>query len=313
MNKKALSFFLLLFFAANMIFANPFYSPPSDNSSQQPETEEEQKPTGKKIQDVRRVAPNKTIVKAQRTLSEKIADFFKIIHQEKNNNSSRSSVLWTFLSVSFLYGLIHAAGPGHRKTVIFSFYLTRVCPWWEPALMGIASAFLHGASTIVLMLIFKGVTGSIAQNSSDAAIYMEGFSYLILIISSAVLLIIAIVEFIRSKAGHTHKHLKNVNLIPFLLSGIYPCPGAILVLILSLTLDMLGLGIAVVLVMSLGMCVPITAAAYFAWAGKKGLFFFLKNREQLAATIASIFEVTGYACLLVISLFIALPFLKSLI
>jgi ABC-type nickel/cobalt efflux system permease component RcnA len=53
-----------------------------------------------------------------------------------------------------------------------------------------------------------------------------------------------------------------MSLETILLTGIYPCPGAILVLVLSLTLDITGIGILAVFAMSLGLSIPIIDSEY---------------------------------------------------
>ncbi|HOQ93535.1 MAG TPA: hypothetical protein PKW26_07965, partial [Treponemataceae bacterium] len=106
---------------------------------------------------------------------------------------------------------------------------------------------------------------------------------------------------------------KNISLSAFIFSGIYPCPGAVLVLILSFTLNIIKLGITSVLVMSLGMSIPILISAYIAWAGREGLFYFFKNKEGIISKLSFIIELLGYALLLAFSFYIAWPFLIGLL
>jgi ABC-type nickel/cobalt efflux system permease component RcnA len=53
---------------------------------------------------------------------------------------------------AFLYGILHAPGPGYRKTVIFSLYLARKAPAWEPAGTGSLLAVLYAGTAIVLLI-----------------------------------------------------------------------------------------------------------------------------------------------------------------
>ena len=175
---------------------------------------------------------------------------------------------------------------------------------------------LHGGTAIVLMLIFKGVSGSITANTNNLSTYMEGFTYALLIILSLIMIIKETIDFIKGcKNKNDNNEIKDtskIKLIPFLLSGIYPCPGAILILVLSFTLDILWIGITAVIFMSLGMALLIIFVAYLAWFGRKGLFISLKNNKKLFSKLSFSIEIIGYSILLIFSLYISLPFFISL-
>ena len=253
---------------------------------------------------VRVAAPNQNLVTRQMELRNKLAGYFR---SWKENHTQ--AVLWEILAVAFLYGVIHAVGPGHRKTVVFSVYLARSAPWWEPAGTGLLLSFLHGGAAIVLLLIFQGVSGAISGKADTVATYMEGFTMMLLIGVASVMVAQAVRELIH---GGTDNHNDKRSLGAILISGIYPCPGAILILILSLTLGITGTGILAVCAMSLGMSIPIIASAYLAWFGRTGLFLGLKKNEKKIGIISSTIALTGYLVLLVFSVYIALPFIVSL-
>lgn len=336
-------FCLLIIFTFSIfsLIANPFLSPniqdkPSSISeesqselaaeeitSEEINSEENQK-SGPKPVLVGKT--NKKLTVFQGDLREKIAGFFRSWENAQGNEKSK--ILWGIIGIAFLYGMIHAAGPGHRKTIVFSLYIARKSPWYEPLITGFLLAFLHGACAIILMLIFKGISGSIASNTNAYSIYMEGFSYLLIIIVALFLIIKESLEFIKESKNKNHsenliqdnqnkenKNNKNASfkdLLPFLISGLYPCPGAILVLILSFTLSILEAGILAVIFMSLGMSIPIIIVAYLAWLGRKGLFSLVKNKEGLIRKLSFSIEVFGYTLLIIFSLYIGMPFFLSL-
>ena len=270
---------------------------------------------------------NKKLTVFQGDLREQIASFFR--NWKNSEGQEKSNILMGIITVAFLYGMIHAAGPGHRKTSVFSLYIARKSPWYEPLVTGLLLALLHGGCAICLMLIFKGISGSISANTNAYTIYMEGFSYLLIIVVALFLIVKETLEFVKSSKKQENsdvalsedasekKIAKNQNnsfgdLVPFLISGIYPCPGAILVLVLSFTLDILGAGIAAVSFMSLGMAIPIIIVAYFAWFGRKGLFTALKAKESTIKKLSFGIEIFGYTLLIIFSLYIAMPFFVSL-
>lgn len=216
--------------------------------------------------------------------------------------------VWGVLAAAFLYGIFHALGPGHRKTVVFSLYLARKAPVWEPAGTGFLLSLLHGGASVTLLFALRGASGALSAGSSRIAAWMEGIAYALLVLAALVLALGSLKNLLRGEHRHGGS---GANLGTILLTGAYPCPGAVLVLVLSLQLGSLGVGVAAVLAMSAGMSLPIVAAGYLAWFGRTGLFLALKRREELLGRVSSGVELAGYLLLLGFSIYIALPFFLS--
>lgn len=321
-NKYCTASFILIFCITAALSANPFFGvqQKSQNAGQQETGTQQSENTANQniISPVRTGAANKALIQPQNKARQKIADTF--LSWKTASSKDRTSLIVSIIFVSFIYGIIHAAGPGHRKTIVFSLYLVRRAPRWEPCCIGLTLSMLHGGCAIILMLLFKTVSGSIAGATNTAAIYLEGFSYLLVILTAVVLLISAAVQFIKTnrqiKTNETHitntESRNAIKLIPFIISGIYPCPGAILVLILSFTQNILGLGIISVTAMSIGMAIPIIAAGYLAWFGKTGLFRLCTAHKTNIAAVSFIAESAGCILLIAFSVYIAYPFFASL-
>jgi ABC-type nickel/cobalt efflux system permease component RcnA len=227
----------------------------------------------------------------------------------KEGHSSR--LLMILYALSFFYGGLHASGPGHRKTIVFSLFLSREARIWEPLGFGFLLALLHGGSAVLLILFYKSTAGPLlSRNLNAATLQMEGWAYTLLLVLSLFLLAGAIRH---AAKGHTHKEAGKRSLMAIALTGFFPCPGAIMILIFTLTQDMLGMGISSVLIMSAGMAIPISLAGYLAYFGKKGVFTALKNREKILHKAASAMEMAGYSFLLIFSFVMALPFLRGMI
>ncbi|HKL84819.1 MAG TPA: hypothetical protein VJ861_00625 [Treponemataceae bacterium] len=245
-----------------------------------------------------------TLVSAQGKLREELGRaFFK----SKNNGSG---IFFSgILGIAFLYGLVHALGPGHRKTIVFSLFLAKKARAWEPLGTGLVLSFLHGGSSVVIMLIFRGVTGAISGKTDIVTRYMEGLSYIVLIIVALFLSVLSLRDLFPSNSVSDKP--RKIGIGALFLSGLYPCPGAILVLILALTLNRMWTGVFAVFSMSLGMSIPIIFSGYLAWFGRTGLFFGLKKKEAALGRISSSVELLSYLLLLCFSLYMALPFILS--
>lgn len=294
----AASFFLV---SVSPVAANPFMGSGKANAS----ADADSKGIARPIAPVRASRADPALVARQATLRDALGDAFYSWKEGANRSS-----LWAVLGVAFAYGLLHALGPGHRKTVVFSLYLARNAPPWEPAGTGALLALLHAGAAVVVLLCLRGVSGAISGRADNIGVYMEGSAYLLLIAVALYLVVKAIRDLAR---GDDRGKGGASGLGTILLTGIYPCPGAILVLVLSLSLDIVGLGVLAVLSMSLGMTIPIVAAGYLAWFGRTGLFRALKSREASLARISSALELVGYTVLLSFAAYMAEPFLLSIV
>lgn len=320
MNLKALARVSSIFFYSllcGLLVANPFYSPfeegslPSEQGlnaqNLQNGTDELDMPLAKPsfVAPVRSSAPNEQLVVGQLNLRTQLGSYLTQIKEQPE-----STLLWALLLVAFLYGVLHAFGPGHRKTIVFSYYLTRKAPVWEPAVLSLVLSVLHAGTAIILILLLRGLTGSLAGRADAIGVYLEGFSYIFLALTAFFLVIHALKElFKKSHSPVSHSLSRTMILV----SGMYPCPGAILILALSNALQVTGIGILAVLAMSVGMSIPILGAAYLAWFGRTGIFLALKNNEAKIGKIASLLELAGYLFLLAFSIWISLPFIRSLL
>lgn len=253
---------------------------------------------------VRASAADPAVIAAQSALHRRLGELMNAW-----SDTSNPAIAWAAVAAAFLYGILHAVGPGHRKTIVFSLYLAREAPVWEPAVTGLLLAFIHGGTSILILLAVRGMSGSVSSRAGGITAWMEGIAYLVLV---AVALFLSLGA-VRSLVTGRHVHGRGkASLGTIILTGAYPCPGAILVLVLAVSLGSIGLGILAVLAMSAGMGIPIVAAAYLAWFGRSGIFFALKRNEALVARLSAAVELAGYLVLLGFSFYIAQPFLASL-
>ena len=60
------------------------------------------------------------------------------------------------LMASFIYGVIHAFGPGHGKALAFSYFSSQKSSFFEAFVISLVTAFIHilGALAIVLFSVF---------------------------------------------------------------------------------------------------------------------------------------------------------------
>lgn len=85
------------------------------------------------------------------------------------------------VGLSFLYGILHAAGPGHGKAVISSYMLANETTLKRGVLLSFASSMLQAFTALFVIgltfLVLRGTTVSM----DDAAHYMEMASFVLII------------------------------------------------------------------------------------------------------------------------------------
>ena len=83
----------------------------------------------------------------------KQAEFSLAMRAMLRNAKSDGSAVWGLLGLSFLYGIFHAAGPGHGKAVISSYVVANDETWRRGVVLSFASAMLQA----VVAVAFVGV------------------------------------------------------------------------------------------------------------------------------------------------------------
>jgi nickel/cobalt exporter len=134
----------------------------------------------------------------------KQAEFYRqfsgLIRAGKNDGSA----LWTLMGVSFLYGVFHAAGPGHGKAVISSYLVANEETWKRGVVLSFASAFLQALVAVVLVGIAAAVLNATAATMKMAVNAIETISYALIIVIGLRLLWVKGRAFIR-EAGSLNK------------------------------------------------------------------------------------------------------------
>ncbi|MDI6743343.1 MAG: hypothetical protein QMD11_11475 [Smithella sp.] len=177
---------------------------------------------------------------------------------------------------SFLYGMIHAAGPGHGKVFIGSYMIAGKSRFVDTVKAALTIVTAHTVSAVILIVVFMLIFGTVSLRSTAAA---EGRLQLI---SATLICVVGLYLLVRGIWGALKKDAgfdvspqgrKDKGLFALALSvGLIPCPGVILVMLFAINLGIIAVGIIAVLSMALGMIVTITLVGMlFLAAGKSAL------------------------------------------
>jgi ABC-type nickel/cobalt efflux system permease component RcnA/ABC-type uncharacterized transport system substrate-binding protein len=213
--------------------------------------------------------------------------------------------LWMFLALSFVYGVVHAVGPGHGKAVVCSWFLSRPGSLLHGALMGNAITFVHMGSAALAVgaayLIFSSGMGGFA--AASRAIQPAGYGLLALM--GLFLLGKSVLDLRRGGplAAHACAHtdpeagdIKSILAVSFV-TGLIPCPGAAVILAFAIGLNIFWTGVAALLVMALGMGLTTTLFAWFAVSARKAALTLSGRNRRLFGYIHAGLSICGAAAI----------------
>lgn len=227
------------------------------------------------------------LLEQQRTYHRELTQALKLLSKEGSWAATGALILG-----SFLYGVFHAAGPGHGKAVLTSYLLSHGENLGRSLLMATLAAFCQGIVAILLVYGLVYIAGWLPRETSSAVQWSERFSYFLVAALGAWLSYRALKMGYTSRGGRSadnhhshshgghsgscgHTHLPDANqlstagdwksILGIVLSiGMRPCSGAILVLVFANAFGIAWSGISAFFAMSAGTAITIACLALLA-------------------------------------------------
>jgi nickel/cobalt exporter len=84
-----------------------------------------------------------------------------------------SHAAWTLMALSFLYGIVHAAGPGHGKAVVSSYLLATRQTLRNGVLLAFVASLAQALGAIALILVASSVLHMTSVSMTWAGFYFE--------------------------------------------------------------------------------------------------------------------------------------------
>ncbi|WP_447841593.1 nickel/cobalt transporter [Enterobacter ludwigii] len=195
----------------------------------------------------------------------------------------------SLLAFSFLYGVLHALGPGHGKIVIATWLATHPSRLKSSIGLTLASSLLQGGVAIVLVVVVLSLLRLPARQLHISSFWLEKGSYALvgvlglLLCWRALKKLRALLHKSQFRAftphhehtancGCGHQHLPTqaqlqngddwrARLMVVLSMGMRPCSGAIMVLLFSKVMGVFGWGMLSALAMAAGTSLTISSLA----------------------------------------------------
>lgn len=198
-----------------------------------------------------------TIISWQQEINIFITDSF-----DKLDGGDSSMYLY-ILAVAFIYGLVHALGPGHGKMVIASYFLINGARTREALKAGFLTSIVHTISALsITAILFYFFQNSITEYFKDINANMSKVSAVFIILIASYLLYETLKDRNVQEERVEGKEVKNKSILSIAISiGIVPCPGVMTIVLFSMIMGYYYLGILSAIMMSIGMGITISLAA----------------------------------------------------
>jgi ABC-type nickel/cobalt efflux system permease component RcnA len=262
-------------------------------------------------------------------------EFHRALTRELRELRGKDGVGWALVLMSFLYGALHAAGPGHGKAVLTTYLLTHPSRLNRGIAMGTAAALLQGVTALLLVYGLIGMAGWLPRETETASLWATRASFILLAMIGLYILLRAVgafsgtVQRLRHEANHAHhdhdehglgedcgcRHMPTTDEIEtvgnrhatagvVLAIGLRPCSGAVLVLILAAVMDLMWHGALAVLAMSVGTAITVVALAIFATKAREWASTMVAHRSGFWTLAAAGVGVLGGSLLLLLALWL---------
>lgn len=263
------------------------------------------------------------VIGQQRQFHRKLAATLETIRTE-----GTAAAGWTLILTSFLYGVFHAAGPGHGKAVLTAYLATHRERLLRGILMAAAAAAVQGIVAILLVFGLTMLAGWAARDTQSAVRWAEQLSFALIAALGGYLVWRAagglrrLLTRMRAPAhahahddcghghcGHDHfpapgrvasaRDLKAMAGV-VLSVGIRPCSGAVLVLAVANLFEIPWAGIAAVFAMSLGTALAVATMALLVLSAKQLAATLIATDTPGVAIAGQLVALAGGAVILVL-------------
>lgn len=210
------------------------------------------------------------------------------------------------IGIAFVYGVIHAVGPGHGKALVGLYFLREGGSYRQALKMGYIIATVHALSALTLTMVIYYLINALFSRSFRE---FSGYS----MIASGVLIIVMgcylVYESWKERNEKEQAKLSERSSYAVAFSaGIVPCPGVMTITLFALSMGHVAVGVVSALVMSIGMGLTISLAGIASVAVKNKGKRFLGGYGWLLQLASALLVIALGALLLLANLQPASPF-----
>lgn len=258
--------------------------------------------------------------------------FYQELTGAVRDMKQNGSAFWTLISLSFLYGVFHAAGPGHGKVVMSSYVLANRETAKRGAVLCLLSSLLQALVAIGVISILAILFNATSLVITDASRFLEVGSYVLVTVLGAYLVFKAIRGLLSAQPAshdphhghhhdhhhshdHDHHHDENCGcghahapspeladqakgsvkaaVAAIFSVGLRPCTGALIVLVFALAQGLFWAGVLSALAMGLGTAITVTTLMFLAVGTRRATLVFTGSNTRGAAYVLNGIQLLG--------------------
>lgn len=234
--------------------------------------------------------------------------------------------LFPLLSLAALYGIVHALGPGHQKTLLGGYFLGEGGSAGKAALAAVVTSALHASSVLAVFGGLAAATRSLADTEKARCLMTRGAGIVLLVLT-----VTLAAQRIRRAALRLRKgspiqdRVRNALPSPrppyhgdgcscpacrsmerrrsagapfwsmLLAGGLIPCPGAAFFLLAGVSAGNPTAGILAVMALSAGMAITLFVVALGAATAHTAALHARYRSERGRDVALSVVEIAGAA------------------
>jgi ABC-type nickel/cobalt efflux system permease component RcnA len=231
--------------------------------------------------------------------------------------AGHSGAFSTLVGLSFLYGVFHAAGPGHGKAVISSYIVATGETVRRGVMLAALSSLVQALTAIALVGFLAAILGVTARTMSMVVNWIELAAYGLIIAiglrlvwqkASAFIVRLSAWRGARPVAGlgcdDSCVHLPGAEQVARIRSwrealgiilsvGLRPCTGAVLVLVFAMSQGIVQAGVIATFAMAAGTAITVAAIAAVASGAKELAVRLASARPGAGTLVMSALEVAA--------------------
>jgi len=236
----------------------------------------------------------KTIINYQYELNKLISTSIKNI-----NDESSIMLSLTVIAIAFLYGIIHAVGPGHGKALVAFYFTSNKSDYKKAFKMGFLIAIIHATSALLVTFGIFFILEKMFRK------HFNNFSEITMLISAVLIILVGLYLIWHSYQHRKDKEKKVIKsnkseLAVAFSAGVIPCPGVMTIVLFCIMLGHYTLGLLSAVAMSIGMGLTISITGILSIALNKKGYSFLDTKGYILEILGGVL-VTSLGTFLLIA------------